>query len=319
VTYCGGLACGTTDADNARSLGQTVPVIASFYASIAPRAHVHNDIDGDGKSDAILHRPGNLAYLIMSGNAIVRSRSFTVTGDWRVVGTGDFDNNGRTDVLFLSASRELFAWMGDGSGFASTRLMAVGTGYSVIGTGDIDGDGKDDIVLHRPGTIVQLFMDGARVARSSNVVDDGMVPSIGDFDGNGRADLAMLKSNGELHVWLSTPSGFSKALVSTIKTAFSIKAVQDIDGDGNADLLLFRPGQLVQYLMQGQSVVRSRTFTLTSTYSVASTGDFNADGRSDIMLQHNTYRSLYLWLATTTGYTSSSSLYTPATGYTVVR
>lgn len=319
ITYCGGLACGVSSADNAKSLGRTVPVIASFHASIAPRAHVHNDIDGDGKSDAILQRPGSLAYLIMSGNAIVRSRSFTVTGDWRVVGTGDFDNNGRTDILFLNAARELFVWMGDGSAFASTRLMQVGTGYAVIGTGDIDADGNDDIVLHRPGQIVQLYMDGARVARSSNVADDGMTPAVGDFDGNGRADLAMLKSNGEVHVWLSTSTGYSKAFVTTIKTAFSIKAVHDIDADGDADLLLFRPGQLVQYFMEGQAVVRSRTFTVTSTYSLPATGDFNGDGRGDVMLQHNTYRSIYLWLATTTAYTSSSSLYTPATGYTVVR
>ena len=39
---------GTADADNARSLGQTVPVVASFYQSIAVEVARRWDLDGDG-------------------------------------------------------------------------------------------------------------------------------------------------------------------------------------------------------------------------------------------------------------------------------
>jgi hypothetical protein len=318
ISICG-QACGTTTADNARSLGQTIPVIASFSTSIVPNGHVHNDIDGNYKSDAMLFRPGNLTYLIMSGNTIVRSRSFNVISDWRVAGTGDFDGNDRTDVLFLNAARELYVWMGDGTTFTSTRLMQVGTGFVVAGAGDLDNDGDEDIVLHRPGLMVLLYMDGARIVRSSNVADDGLKPTVGDFNGDGRADLAMLGSTGQLSVWLGTTTGFTKKVVGSMSTTFAIKAAQDIDGDGDDDLLLFRPGLLVQYFMQGQSVVRSKSYTVNAKFSVPTSGDFNGDRRGDVMLQHNTTRSLYVWLATTTAYTSSSSLYTPAAGFTLVR
>ena len=127
----------------------------------------------------------------------------------------------------------------------------------------------------------------------------------------------MKDAAGNITAWLYGGTAYTKTYVAKIVSTLTVKGAQDIDGDGNADLLLFRPGQIVQFFMNGASVVRSRSLSLSTTYSLVTTGDFNGDGLGDIMLQHNYNRSLYIWRGSPTGYLSST-LPTPATGYTMV-
>ena len=63
-TFCGGRVCGNaTNADNARTLTQTIPTVATFRASVSPapsgRVLLRSlDTNGNGKSDLLLFNHG---------------------------------------------------------------------------------------------------------------------------------------------------------------------------------------------------------------------------------------------------------------------
>lgn len=321
IATCGGsFACGVADvADNARTLRQTMPMVANFRVERLPTT-VHNDVDGDGRSDVLLHRAGSFAYWIMDGATIRRSRSFSVANDWRVVATGDLDANGKLDIVWMNSSRQLYLWRGDGNTFTSQFIVQMASGYVVVGAGDLNLDGREDLMLHRPGQLVQWWMNGATITRSKvHAVDSSLVAAAtGDFNTDGFADVVFKSNLGDLHIWLATPEGgYARYIALRVNTTYGVAASQDINADARSDLLLFRPGQVVQLLINGVSI-SSRAFSLSTSYAPATTGAFNGPGPGDLILQHRTNRSLYMWLGTATGYTSLP-LATPATGYVVIR
>jgi hypothetical protein len=90
---------------------------------------------------------------------------------WSIVGTGDFDGNGISDIL-LSASGSLGIWfMNSSGGIASAQ--GVGTlpaGWAVAQIGDFNGDAKADILLsHSSGAIAAWLMNGATIASAVGV------------------------------------------------------------------------------------------------------------------------------------------------------
>lgn len=323
ITFCGGFACGVVNqADNAQSLVQTAPIIASFRASSIPVAsqNIHNDIDGDGRSDVLMHRSGTLSYWIMNGGTIIRSRSLSVASDWRVVATGDLDGNGKLDIVWMNSNRQLYLWRGDGVTFTSQYIVQMASNYVVAGTGDVDLDGRDDLLLYRSGQLVQWWMNGATILRSKTFVVDTSLSAVavGDFNADGVVDVVMRNNLGDSYVWLGQlGSDYVKYFAIRISTTYRVVGAQDINADGKSDLLLFRPGQVVQLLMNG-TAISSRAFSLSTSYAPATTGSFDGAGPGDLILQHLTNRSLYLWLGTGSGY-SSKGMPTLATGYVLVR
>ena len=92
--------------------------------------------------------------------------------------------------------------------------ILVGPPWQIVGSGDMDGNGKSDIVWHNgsDGSIQVWFMDGARIAGRSNVVDENGDPifigppwqivGAGDMDGNGNSDIVWHNSSdGAIQVW----------------------------------------------------------------------------------------------------------------------
>ncbi|HXH01520.1 MAG TPA: FG-GAP-like repeat-containing protein, partial [Xanthomonadaceae bacterium] len=204
VNYCGGLVCGVeNDADNARSLNQTIPIIASFRATVVPvptnpgqpAARTRNDIDADGKSDLLLQNAGSglTAYWIMSGAVPIRySAAFTEPAGYARVATGDFNGDGRLDIVWARGTdRHLLLWQGDGNGFTQVAIGNYSAGWQVVEAGDIDADGKSDLLLQKAGSGLTAYwiMSGAVPIRYSAAFTEpaGYARvATGDFNGDGR-------------------------------------------------------------------------------------------------------------------------------------
>ena len=120
----------------------------------------------------------------------------TMTGsfggdDWKLVGCGDFDGDGKDSVVMAYNGGELYYAVGiDGR---DSELAKSDSGWAVCAIGDFSGDGKDDIVaFHKETGIVAMWGDGSTSNWSQlGQLDakDWFVVGCGDYNGDQRDDL----------------------------------------------------------------------------------------------------------------------------------
>ena len=97
---------------------------------------------------------------------------FTGT-DWHAIGAGDFNGDGRDDVLWRNDNGTVREWLGqsDGTFVGNTAHVnfVPAAGTHVVGIGDYNGDGIDDLLWSNNGTITQSLgrTDGSFVDNSA--------------------------------------------------------------------------------------------------------------------------------------------------------
>jgi hypothetical protein len=114
------------------------------------------DFSGDGKSD-ILWRDSSTGLTVdwlgtanggFSDN--YGNSAANVPTDWHVAGTGDFNGDGRDDILWRNDSGLVTEWVGQANGGFNSNwanvAVNVPTTWKVAQIGDFNGDGKDDIL-----------------------------------------------------------------------------------------------------------------------------------------------------------------------------
>ena len=95
----------------------------------------------------------------------IRGRAGTIKG------TGDFNGDGKSDILWQNSDGTPAIWLMDGINFVSTSAAGSfnpGPSWQVKGTGDFNGDGKSDILWqNNDGTPAIWLMDGTSRDRSA--------------------------------------------------------------------------------------------------------------------------------------------------------
>lgn len=325
ITTCGGLACGVDNqADNARSISQTISTVAAFRATVVQDVpmvtrYVQSDVDGDGKSDLLLQNSssGSLAFWTMNGAAPVQySGATSVPAGYVRVASGDFNGDRKLDIVWARRSdRTLLMWQGTGTGFSASGIRDYSAGWEPIAAGDIDGDGRSDLVFENAsqGLLAYWLMNGPTPAGYSNVftLPAGYVRAAeGDLNADGRLDFVLKRpSDRSLVLWEGTGSGFTSSFIRNYSAGWDVVAVGDIDGDARSDLLLRNGAQrLVAYwTMSGSAPVRfSDAYSQPAGYDRAATGDYNGDGKLDIVWMRASDRTLLMWQGTGAGFVVAS-------------
>src|SRR5207245_494427 len=116
------------------------------------------DFFGTGRSAILWRNQGaggtgeNYLYP-MNGTQILPSEGYLRTVadlNWTIAGTGDFDGDGRADVLWRNiATGENYIYFMDGTTIKPTEgfiRTVADQNWQVAGIGDLDGEGKDDIL-----------------------------------------------------------------------------------------------------------------------------------------------------------------------------
>ncbi|MFE9606111.1 FG-GAP-like repeat-containing protein [Streptomyces hokutonensis] len=113
------------------------------------------DLTGDGLPDLIARKTSTGEAFLYKGTSTGRlSARVRIATGWngykKIVGLGDFNGDGRGDLLAQDKSNTLWRYDGNGNGGFKPRVKLAsnwGSDYNtVIGVGDLTGDGKPDLV-----------------------------------------------------------------------------------------------------------------------------------------------------------------------------
>jgi hypothetical protein len=99
---------------------------------------------------------------------------------WAIAGTGDFNADSKSDIVWHNTNGDTSVWLMTGSGsqvqvLASGDFGVVPTSWNVAFTGDFNGDGRSDILWRNSNGDTSIWlMNGTSVSSTSGV---GIVPA----------------------------------------------------------------------------------------------------------------------------------------------
>lgn len=272
------------------------------------------DVNGDGRTDFVIGAPNSA---LLPGAAYV------------VYGTSQG----------LPHPLDLTGLTGAGSGF---RIDGA-AGNSQLGTasgaaGDVNGDGVGDLIVGAPGesaayvifgksgsTFADSFavsgLDGSNGFRIGGIANGQLgysVAGVGDVNGDGVADVAVVNGAGNLGVGyvvfgsaggfpasldatsLDGSNGFAIGGASTNQAYFAVRGAGDVNADGFSDLIIGSPDAAAAYVIFGRASFSasvgvntldgSNGFQVSGAVGswlgsgVAGTGDVNGDGLADVVV-----------------------------------
>ncbi len=271
------------------------------------------DLDGDGKKDMTLLGDGSfVAYRnisTLSSIAFEEKGTFTTGARSHVIFSGDINGDGKPDIVTSSVfsnsvSVLINTTVGSNISFAPQMTLLVNNGYYAafyLALADLDGDGKLDIITtdkdNNTLTVLRNTSSGgtASFAPKSFLAASAEPSTLAahDIDGDGKPDLVYTSGNNLVVLRnVGTPGNiqFAAALTYTnvAGTNFDIFniAFNDMDGDGNPDILLTNGNVLKNNSTPGNITMAAKVNFAGGGMAVEA-GDLDGDGKPELILTND--------------------------------
>lgn len=259
------------------------------------------DMDNDGALDIVIGHGGGVSVLLQSRGFAPEVHATAQAALY--IGLSDLDRDGRLDVVNHSWSSGGSLLYGNGQGGFS-RAVAWPTqawGYNDLAIGDVTGDSRDDVVLVQGQGESRFWVfpgngEGLSPAVTYELTGTKANPmgvAIGDFNGDGRNDVALSESANvpsALSIFMQQPGGALGPQERRATYDLSTRMVAaDLDGDDTTDLAVIHSGwNRVGVYLQHPTGLRTEQLFEVPPYALQwnasiAAGDVNSDGCKDLV------------------------------------
>jgi hypothetical protein len=179
------------------------------------------DFNDDNHADILWQNAnGQLSIWEMAGNTVTGGGAVAIAGQttslnpgpaWKAIGTGDFNDDGQSDILFQNASTgQVSIWEMSENHLIGGGPVSPNPGptWKAIGTGDFDHDGFSDILFQNKlsGQVSIWEMNGNTLVGGGTVETAGGIslnpgPSTHAIGTDGGSDILFQNTNGQASIW----------------------------------------------------------------------------------------------------------------------
>jgi hypothetical protein len=262
-----------------------------------PRA---GDFDGDGSVDIMFFSIGTPAVLAKNdGSLNFTATRFGPSGDSTPY-LSDFNGDNKLDLLTVNTT-SVQAYAHYSISIKQNVCDPVGQTRIV----DFDGNGQSDIAFWRPSDGLWMFYSGSgytgfngNVNWGSGALGDTPVPQ--DYDGDGYTDFAVYRSpaghRDASGYWYIYRGSDGQVVIQPFGALGDKPVPADYDGDGRADIGVFRPSEGNWYYRPSSSPQKVVGIHWGANGDIPLPMDYNGDGSADIAIYRPSTGAWYIWM-----------------------
>jgi hypothetical protein len=177
----------------------------------------------------------------------MRLASIPVNKEVVSIDTGDFNGDGKLDLVYYGTPAEVEILFNEGGGrFGGSRKISTGEAIEspgALAVGDVDRDGRDDIVLVAENDLIFVYQTTtggfSEPERVPHTASNPRMVKLLDVDGNGAADLIILDGGTDHPIHIRFASDEKKLGPEQRFQVESPRAIAfgHLDGEGGQEIL----------------------------------------------------------------------------------